>query len=162
MKFQNKIKLLGILFIVLAATNSLVSQTQEQVKIFVNRSMMAVYQVEKEVLKQSLTNIDADLKKAVKYQAIAVKLYKQNKFEDAVGYAYKARVQANALLQSVNQKAVDYFDFNQEEKSYTDATKYINLSTNNLLSASENKQIDDLNTSKFEEFRAIDLSAPIQ
>ena len=162
MKFKLKKKLTALLVLMFVST-FIVSQTAQQAKVFVNRSMMAVYKVQKEILKQNVITIDPAFKKSVKYQAVAVKLYKQNKLSDAIGYAYKARVQALELLKTLDPNSITNLDFNDDEKSISDASKYVNFNiTQSLLTADESKKIDDLVSSDHKEFRKLELSIPIE
>lgn len=162
MKYQLNKKIITVLIFMLAST-ILISQTAEQTKSFVNRSMMAVYKVQKEILKQNITTIDAAFKKAVKFQTIAVKLYEQNNFADAIGYAYKSRTQALSLLTTLDNNVVTNLNFNADENSIINPSQYSNLNiTPNLLNSTESNKIDNLNSADYVEFRKLKLSIPVE
>lgn len=152
-----------IILVLMLATTFLFSQTSEQTKSFVNRSMKAVYKVQKEIYKQNITSIDPAFKKAVKFQAIAVKLYQQNNFADAIGYAYKSRAQALALLNTLDANALTNLNFNNEENAICTPSQYGGLNiTPGLLTTIETNKIDSLNSADYPEFRKLLLSIPIQ
>src|SRR3954471_342090 len=70
---------------------SVKAQNAEQTRMFFNRNQVALMKVEKEMYYGNNTNHASELKKAMKYQAIALNLNNAGNFQDAVGYAYKSR-----------------------------------------------------------------------
>jgi hypothetical protein len=160
---MKKIALLFVL--ILLSGESIFSQTQLQAKNFINISMKGVYKVQKELMKGSLnlnTN-EAEFKKCVKYQYIAVKLYNQGKYADAVGYSYKSRVLAVEILDPIDKIAREKMKVTDEEKAFCDPAKYINLQiTSQLLTSDDAKKIDGLNSTDHQEFRKLPLGIPIE
>jgi hypothetical protein len=151
--------------LVLISGGSLIAQTQLQAKNFINISMKGVYKVQKELMRGTLNmkTTEAEFKKCVKYQYIAVKLYNQNKFADAVGYSYKARVLAVEILDPIDKMAKEKMKVTDEEKVFCDPAKYVNLQINpKLLTTEDSKKIDDLNSTDHMEFRKLALGIPIE
>ena len=62
------------------AVSFVIAQTGDQAKAFINKSHIAIYKVQKEILSHSSQGLDVSFKKAIRFQAIAVKLYKNNKW----------------------------------------------------------------------------------
>lgn len=162
---DNRILKRGILSIIFlfVVSGFVFSQTQQQTKNFINISMKGVYKVQKEILKKTLTSSDAEFKKCAKYQFIAVKLYNENKFAEAVGYSYKSRVLAVEILDPIDKMAREKMKLSDEEKLFCDPAKYTNLKiTTALLNSNDAKRIDDLNSSDYAEFRKLELGIPIE
>ncbi len=153
-----------VITIFLIATGSFIGQTQQQAKNFINISMKGVYKVQKDILKGKLpASTDPAFKKTVKYQFIAVKLYNQNKFDEAVVYSYKARVMVVEILNATDPIAKEKMKITDEEKTFFDPAKVGDTKiTPKILNASDSKRIDDLNTTDYEEFRKLELGIPIE
>lgn len=136
-----------ILSFLFLAFTALRSQTAEQARSFITRSQMAISKAQKELLKQSDHNHDADLRKAAKLQVIAVKLYKQNNFKDAVGFSFRSRSQSLGILNDICKEAVSGLSLNADEKSFCDAASYNNLEPKKgQLTQAESDKIDNMNT----------------
>jgi hypothetical protein len=154
-----------LIAVFLFAAGSFLAQTQQQAKNFINISMKGVYKVQKDIMRQNLNakTTEAEFKKCVKYQYLAVKLYDQNKFADAVGYSYKSRIIAVEILDPIDKIAKEKLKVTDDEKSFCDPAKYINLQISpKLLTTDDAKKIDDLNSSDHMEFRKLPLGIPIQ
>jgi len=151
-------KFLTIILSLIIFTN-LSSQNSEQTRSFVNRTHMAIAKVQKEMLRSGKNNFDAELKKAMKYQVIALRLYKENKLKDAVGYSYKARSQSLELLNTLSKPAVERFDLNEDEKTFCKASDFTSLALKpGLIDAAETKKIEELDVMNIQKFLEIELN----
>jgi hypothetical protein len=83
------------------AFTSLWSQTQEQVKNFINKSPIAITKVQKELYYKKNASYNADLKLIFKNQLKAIELYKQNNLKEALNYSYEAREVSMNLLSKI-------------------------------------------------------------
>ena len=140
--------------ILLFVTMNLSSQTVTQTTSFINRSHISIAKVQKEIYRSGNSIYTTEIKKAIKYQVIAISLFKQNKFKDALAYSYKARVQCIELCSklSINEN----YNLNDDEKTY-----FFNGSFTtdlNQLDVTENKKIEDLDIMNVSKFLEIELS----
>lgn len=121
------------------------AQTSEQTHMFFNRNQVVLMKVEKEMYYANNTNYSAELKKAMKYQAIALNLHNQGNFKDAVGYAYKSR---NLCIEVCNLMNIDeriHYGLNDAEKIYCIPASYNNLVVNmGLIKPAQITEIDNL------------------
>ncbi len=133
-----------LLAIVLFTISLAKAQTADQAKAFINKSHIAIFKIQKEIISHSSSGLDGSFKKAIRFQAIAVKLYKNNNFKEAAEYSYKSRIQSIELLENLNKSAVTFFSINDEEKTFlpSDYTKLSNAS--GILSDNEDYKIDQL------------------
>jgi hypothetical protein len=152
-----------ILTIFLLLTGSFFGQTQQQAKNFINISMKGVYKTQKDLMTGKVAaSVDPDLRKAMKYQFIAVKLYNQNNFKEAVVYAYKTRVIIVEVLTTTDAVVKDKMKVSDEERTYFDPEKVGELKLSpKILNAADSKMIDDTNINDYEAFRKIPLGIPI-
>ena len=135
------------------------AQTAEQARMFFNRSHVAIAKVEKEMYNIGSTTYNAEIKKAIKYQVIALNLYKANNFKDAVGYSYKARTQCIEICTNMSISEGVHYALNDDEKTYCKPATYTNLGFNqSLLNVNQIKQIDDLDILDIVKFHQIDLN----
>ncbi len=134
------------------------SQTADQTKTFINKSHGAIYKVQKEILSHSSTGLDLNFKKAIRFQAIAVQLYKSNNFKEAAEYSYRSRIQTIELLENLNKASVNYFLVNDEEKTFL-PSDYSKLSPNSaVLKEAEEYKIDQLDILNTQKLRDIELN----
>ena len=135
------------------------AQNAEQSRMFFNRTHVAIAKVEKEMYKAGNATYNIEIKKAIKYQVMALNLYKQNNFKDADGYSYKARTQCIELCTNMNISEGAFYALNDDEKVYCKPATYTNLSFNQaLLNNNQTKQIDDLDILDIVKFHEIDLN----
>src|SRR5437868_12935817 len=85
------------------------SQTGEQTSEFINKSSVALNKVQKEIMRLSDKNMEADFKRAIKYQVASVKYFKANNFKEAFEFSYKSRMECVSILSGVKSANVDYF-----------------------------------------------------
>ena len=122
------------------------AQNSEQTKMFFNRNQVALMKVEKEMYYANNTTYSAELKKAMKYQAIALNLHNQGNFKDAVGYAYKSRNLCIEICTQMNIAERTFYALNDDEKIYCHPASYNNLVINmGLLQPAQITEIDNLN-----------------
>lgn len=133
------------------------SQTIEQAKDFGNRTHIALAKVQKEMYRTGKSDFTADLKKALKYQTIAVKMYSSSDAKNTVAYSYKARAIALELLQTLSPRSVEALTFNEEEKGYCKPADYSNLKLD-LIDDTNLKKIENLNVLDVTKFRELELS----
>jgi len=144
------------LFLVIGLNVS--AQTSWESRMFFNRTHVAISKVEKEMHKANDPTYTAEIKKAIKYQVIALNLWHQNKFKDAVGYSYKARAQCIELCTKMSISEGAFYALNDEEKVYCKPADYSSLNMNpGLLQPAQTKQIDDLDILDHAKFFEIDL-----
>lgn len=152
------LKQLLILPALLVIGLNLSAQTSWESRMFFNRTQVAINKVEKEMYKANDRTNEAEIKKAMKFQVIALNLWKQDKFKDAVGYSYKARTQCIELCTKMNISEGAFYALNDEEKAYCKPADYTNLNMkSNLLEPAQIKQIDELNILDPAKFFEIDL-----
>jgi hypothetical protein len=152
---KNKTKILSFLFYLLWF--GVKSQTLEQARSFVNRTHIAIAKVEKEMFKSAKNDFALELKKAMKYQTIAIKMHKDGNASKAVGYSYKARVISLELLNTLSKQSVEALDLNDDEKLFCKPSEYSNLN-NDLIDKTTQKKIEDLDVLDVLKFREIELS----
>jgi hypothetical protein len=159
MKHYLNLKQITVLSFFLLTGMKLNAQTSEQSRMFFNRTHVAIAKVEKEMYRANDATYGAELKKAVKYQVIALNLWKQNNFKDAVGYSHKARAQCIELCTKMNISEGSYYALNDEEKTYCKPADYASLALKpDLLDPAQTKQIDEVNILDPAKFREIDLN----
>jgi hypothetical protein len=132
-----------------------ISQTAEQSRAFINKSQIAVFKVQKEMISQSLKINEADFRNAIRDQAIAVKFHKAGKFAESIAFSYKARMKSIELLEGPNKSASGFFNPTQEEKNLVADTS---LSANGQLTKEESKKIEELNILDTQKLREIELN----
>lgn len=132
--------------LLMCATITIASaQTNDQAKQFINKGQQAILKAQKEMIRTSDNAEETSLRKAVRYQAVAVKLFNSNKTKEALDFAFKARTQAIGLLEKLNKAAVNYFLPSDEEKGYI-STDYSRLSSDeSILTDAESDKIDHVN-----------------
>ncbi|MGZ4036339.1 MAG: hypothetical protein ACXVPQ_00835 [Bacteroidia bacterium] len=145
-----------ILFVCIPALLS--SQTADQAKAFITRSQMALFKSQKELLKQSNRNYDAALKKSIKFQLMAVKLFKQNNFKDAVGFSFKSRSQSLEILNNVCKEAVANLGLNSDEKGYCNVSEYNKLEAKSgLLTPAETEKVESMDVTRIQQLNELEL-----
>ena len=103
-------------------------------------------------------NFDADVKKAIKYQMIAVKLFKENNFKDAVAYSYKSRVQSMEICSKMNIAEGSTYELNAEEKTFCDPSMYTSMNFNiGLLSSDDSQKVETLDMLNPQKFHELEL-----
>lgn len=133
------------------------SQSAIQAHDFINRSHVSVAKVEKEMFKANDNTNGPELKNAIKYQLIAVKLYQEKNYKDAVGYSYKARTICMELCTKMNISEGAWYALNDSEKVYCKPELYTNLHNVNLLSPEETNKVDNLDVLDVQKFHAFEL-----
>ncbi len=142
----------------LLAGSSLSAQTAWESRMFFNRTHVAISKVEKEMYYAKDAGNSAEIKKAIKYQVIALNLFKQNNFKDAVGYSYKARALCIELCTKMGISEGSFYALNDEEKAYCKPDDYTQLAFKpSLLTPAQTKQIDELDILNPAKFFEIDL-----
>jgi len=155
-KLNFKQVLILSLFLVIGL--NLNAQSSWESRMFFNRTHVAINKVEKEMYFGNNRTYEAELKKAMKFQIIALNLWKQNNFKDAVGYSYKARTQCIEICNKMAISEVTYYALNDEEKTYCKPADYSNLTMKaNLLEPAQTKKIDELDILDPAKFFEIDL-----
>ncbi len=96
---MKKIKILIVLSFL--TFTSVWSQTQEQVKNFVNKSPIAITKVQKELYVRNNATYNTELKAIFNNQLKAIELYKQNNLKEALNYSYQAREASMNLLSKI-------------------------------------------------------------
>jgi hypothetical protein len=140
--------------LLLLITTNLSSQTTEQTKSFINRTHIAIAKVQKEIYRSGKYDFSEDAKKVIKYQVIAIKLFKENKFKEAIAYSYKSRIQCIELCNKL--PVVDNYNLTDDEKTYCFNGSFVtNLS---MLSSDEARKIEDLNILDVAKFLEIELN----
>jgi hypothetical protein len=153
-----------ILTIFLFLTASFFAQTQQEAKNFINISMKGVYKTQKDLMKGKIpATTDADLRKIMKYQFIAVKLYDQKKYDEAVVYSYKARLLVVEVLSATDPIAKEKMKITDEEKTFFDPAKVGEIKMSpKILNASDSKRIEDVDLMDHQAFRKLELGIPIE
>lgn len=147
-----------MLSLLLLAGFNLRAQSSWEARMFFNRTHVAINKVEKEMHFANDRTYEAELKKAMKYQVIALNLWHENKFKDAVGYSYKARTQCIELCTKMSISEGAFYALNDEEKTYCKPADYTNLNMKPaLLQPAQIKKIDELNILDPAKFFEIDL-----
>lgn len=135
------------------------AQNQEQSRMFTNRTHVALAKVEKEMYFSNNNTYAADLKKAIKYQMIAINFFKSNDFVNAVAYSYKSRVQCMEICTNMSIAEGQTYALTNEEKVYCDPNKYVNVKMKtDILSADDTKKVDELNLLDPAKFHELKLS----
>jgi hypothetical protein len=148
-----------IIFLSVLFFTSINSQNSEQARFFINRSHIAVAKVQKEMYKSGKKEYDAEIKKAIKYQVIAIQLHKENKFKEAVGYSFKSRSQCMELCNKMGISEGAFYALNDDEKVYCNPNDFTGMNVNPaLLNASESQKIEDLDILNVQKFREINLN----
>jgi len=147
------IKRVLVLLLVIVGTN-LISQTSDQSRSFINRTHIAIAKVQKEIYRSGKYDFSEDIKKAIKYQVIAIKLFKENKLKESISYSYKSRIQCIELCSKLS--IIENYNINDDEKTYCFNGEFItNLSP---LSTEENRKIEELNILDVSKFLEIELN----
>jgi hypothetical protein len=145
------------LFLFCFVVAGLNAQTSEQAKYFVNRTHIALAKVQKEMYRSGKNDQDSELKDGLKFQTLALKMYKDGNFEKAVGYSYKAREISLTLLNTFSKQSVEALNPDNNEQTFCKPETYKNLETKNL-DKSKSEQIDQLNVLDPLKFRDIELN----
>ena len=147
------IKRVLVILLLIVGTN-LISQTSDQSRSFINRTHIAIAKVQKEIYRSGKYDFSEDIKKVIKYQVIAIKLFKENKFKEAIAYSYKSRIQSIELCNKLS--IVDNYNLTDDEKIYCFNGSFVtNLS---MLSTDENRKIEELNILDVAKFLEIELN----
>jgi hypothetical protein len=145
------------LFLFCFIVAGLSSQTSEQARYFVNRTHIALAKVQKEMYRSGKNDQGNELKDGLKFQTVALKMYKDRNFEKAVGYSYKAREVSLTLLNTLSKHSVEALSPDNDEKTFCKPGEYKNLDTKNI-DKSKAAQIDQLNVLDPLKFRDIELN----
>ena len=149
-----------IILSVLFAGLGLHSQNREQCRVFVSKTHVALAKIEKEMYYSNTNNYDADIKKAIKYQLTAVKLFKENDFFNAVAYSYMSREICMDICSEskMNISERSYYQLTEEDKAFCVPSKYagINFKTS-LISAEDNQKVDQLDMLNPQKFHELEL-----
>ena len=136
----------------------LFSQTREQSRVFVSKTHIALAKIEKEMYYSKSTTFESELKKAIKFQLMAVKLYKEAKYFEAVGYSLKSRSLSIEICKQMNISEGNWYNLNDEEKAYCDPSKYTNMNyTTDQLSPELSKTVEDLDLLNPQKFHELEL-----
>jgi hypothetical protein len=133
------------------------SQTSEQARYFVNRTHIALAKVQKEMYRSGKNDQGTELKEGLKFQTIALKMYKEGNFEKAVGYSYRSREISLTLLNTLSKQSVEALSPDNDEKTFCKPDSYKNLDTKSI-GKSKSEQIDELNVLDPLKFRDIELN----
>lgn len=145
---------LWILALIILSSN-LSSQTSDQTRSFVNRSHIAIAKVQKEIYRSGKADYSSEIKKSMKYQTIAIKLFKENRLQDAIAYSYKARLQCIDICGKMS--ITENFNIDDDEISYFFSVKNF-VTDSNLLDIDENKKIEELDILDVSKFFEIELN----
>jgi hypothetical protein len=147
-----------LIALIIFAICELRSQTSEQAKAFINKTNIAINKVQKEILGHNAQGLDVTFKKAIRNQAIAIKLYKENKLKEAAEYSYRSRIQSVELLEGLNKASINFFALTDEDKTFiqTDPGKFSSKSEG--ISESEGYKIDHLDVFNIQKLHEIELS----
>jgi hypothetical protein len=153
-----------ILAIFLLIGGSFFAQTQQQASHFINISLKGVNKTQKDLMRGKVSAAsDPDFRKAMKYQFIAVKLFNQNNFQEAVIYSYKARLFVEEILSPTDPIVKDKMKISDEEKIFFDPAKVGDVKmTPKILNAADSKKLDEVNFLDIEEFRKLELGVPVE
>lgn len=80
------------------------------------KSTVSIYKAQKQMLANQKTDANGKLAKAVLYQSYAVKLFNENKFNEANCASALSRKYALEIIQSIDKKTDDYFSLTSEER----------------------------------------------
>lgn len=136
------------------------AQTREQARVFVSKTHVAIAKIEKEMHFSNTNNYDADIKKAIKYQLTAVKLFKENDFFNAVAYSYKSREICIEICSEskMNISERSYYALSDEDKTFCDPSKYSAMKfKTSLISAEANQKVDQLDMLNLQKFHELEL-----
>jgi hypothetical protein len=147
----------ALVVLLLVICNSLTSQTSDQARSFINRSHIAIAKSQKEIYRSGKTVFDNDFKKSIKYQTIALKLFKENKLSEAVVYSYKARNQSMNICAKLGTD-ISEFNLNNDEMLYFNGGDGKSTLDSNILSSDELKKIQNLDILDVAKFLEIELS----
>ncbi|MGZ3929919.1 MAG: hypothetical protein ACXVP0_00750 [Bacteroidia bacterium] len=121
------------------------AQNPDQARQFINKGQQAILKAQKEMLRLSDKSEETSLKKAIRYQAVAVQLYKKNKLKEAMDFEFKSRTQSIGLLEKLNKPASTYFLPSDEEKTFVSSDYSSLASDESSLSDDASDKIDQLN-----------------
>jgi hypothetical protein len=156
---KNLLNLKNILVIALLLSGSaFFAQNKDQGRFFINRTHVGIAKIEKEMYYGNNNTYEADLKKAIKYQLIAVKYLKDNDYANAVAYSFKSRAIVVDICTKMNIAEGQAYNLNDDEKAYCDPSKYTNLKFKaDMLSAEQTKTVDELNLLDPAKFHELEL-----
>lgn len=156
---MNPIFKTALLCLALCVCKNTISQTNEQANGFLNKSQVAIYKTQKEMIRQAEQSQAADFKKAIQFQAIAVAYFKSGNFKEAVEYSYHSRIQSVSLLENLSKPTAKYFELSEEEKTFCKPNDKITIEAGQKkLSDSEKNKIAELDVTDTQKLREIELS----
>jgi hypothetical protein len=145
--------------ILLIFGTSLSGQNSDQARTFIGRSHVAIMKVEKEMYRAGDNANAAELKKALKYQMIAINLYKQNKLKEAVAYSFKSRSICMEVCNKMGIAEGSHYNLNDEEKTFCNPAPNADLTIQSgLLSKEQTKEIDEVDVLDVQKFHKLELS----
>jgi hypothetical protein len=147
----------NLLFLICMLGLSISAQTSEQARYFVNRTHIALAKVQKEMYRSGKDDQGSDLKEGLKYQTLALKMYKDGNFEKAVGYSFKAREISLKLLNTLSKQSLEALSPDSDEKTFCKPDTYKDLNTNGI-DKTKAEEIDKLNVLDPMKFREIELN----
>ncbi len=105
------------LFIILSLVSfSFFGQTNEQSKQFFNKTNMAIYKCQKEILRSNSSSEDAAYRELLKLQLEAKKQFTQANFKMAVAFTNDAKQKSLIILNKLNSSSVAYFENTKDER----------------------------------------------
>ncbi len=107
----------AVIFTLLLVGSLTASAQQDAVRSMMNRSETSIYKSQKQMISANVPQKQKELSLAIKYQALAVKEFKNNNVSLAVCYTAKAREYTIDILTYVKLQGLDYYLLNNEEKN---------------------------------------------
>lgn len=130
------------------------AQSSADLKEFINKNSVAIRSVQKNMVAKSVAGYDEQFKEILKLQLSAIKLYKTDA-KASFTLAKLARTECLSFLKKYSTGSVDYFELNNNEKSFSVAEK---ASAENVLTGQELKQISAINSSDFKSLNELPLT----
>ena len=116
------------------------AQTSADLKEFINKNNVAVRSVQKNMLRENNSAYISVFKDILKNQEAAVKLYPTDKNQSS-HFALLVRNECLSFLKNHSQGSTQYFEISDAEKEFLKAGSE---STTKVLTATEQKKIDDM------------------
>jgi hypothetical protein len=137
------------LFIILSFVSfSFFGQTNEQAKQFFNKTNMAIYKCQKEILRANNSSENETYRELLKLQLEAKNYFTQANFKMALAFSNEAKQKSLLILTKLNPNSISYFENTKEE---SDLIKQLSIQALPNLSLS-NEEITKVN--------AIDIKNP--
>jgi hypothetical protein len=156
---KNILNLKNILLIALLLSGlTFFAQNKEQGRLFINRTHVGLAKIEKEMYYGNNNTYEADVKKAIKYQLIAVNFFKDNDYANAVAYSYKSRAIVIDICSKMSIAEGNSYNLNTDEKVFCDPSKYtlVKMKTD-ILSVDLSQKVDELNLLDPAKFHELEL-----